>query len=664
MEGSVRERVQAWRARRWMVGSLMGCLLASPAAARASSDPAAALDQAISAAEGSLQSGDLTAAEGHYREALFEGWLLRATISKLDGRRSEAREALASAATFAGETPEALSSLAASELQLGGAARAVEILTGLVHKTPGDPEVRRLLAKALAASGHLPEAVQQLDEASASAAADPERAFLLATEYLWVKRADKAEGLFVRVVEAHPIPQTHVLIGRAYRDAGEFVRAAAELREALSEDPSVRRAHYYLGMVILADARTGPDRLEKAIAEFRAELKLAPDDAPANDELGTALLEAERPTEALPALESAVKSDPRFLHLYHLGRCQLALERPVDAVASLRRALDLGAEQGASERDLEKIHYQLGLALRKTGAGPEAAAELAEASRLAARGTFASRADMAAASSPPLELSRAARHELEARAIAGLARGYFNLGVLRARNQGAAPSSERFREAAALLAKAAELDPAFPRVQASLGVARFNAGQFAAATDPLTRALGADPSDADLRRMLAMSWLNTKAWDKVTALLADDPERKTDAPLQLAYGLALVRSHRAAEAEAVLAGLLPSEGGSAELRVLLGEAFAAQGKYDAAIGMLRAALAAKPDSAVAHYLLGKILLAQGAAAEARDQLEAAARLSPDDSDVRYELGRAYQTLGEHDRAQQEFTASRQLKAQH
>jgi tetratricopeptide (TPR) repeat protein len=640
----------------------MCCVLAARVAAQAGPDPAAALDLAISTAEASLQKGDLAAAESRYREALFEGWMLLSTIERLDGQRSKAKEALANASAVAAETPAAQQALAAAQLQLGGTARAIEILAGLARTAPGDVETRRQLAKALAAGGQVPQAIEQLDGASTFVPDDPEVSFLLATEYLWLKRADKAERLFARVVEARPIPQTHVLIGRAYRDAAEFDRAGAELREALSEDPSVRRAHYYLGMVMLADAHLGSDRLEKAIAEFRAELALAPDDAPTNDQLGTALLDAERGAEALPILESAVRSDARFLYLFHLGRGQLALERPADAVASLRRALALGQEQGASDSEVEKIHYQLGLALRKTGAAPEAAAHLAEASRLAARGMLASHEGMAAASPVPLELSPPARPALEQRATAGLVRAYFNLGILQARSESAAPPTERFAKAAALFAKAAELDPAFPRVQASLGIARFNAGQFDQASPPLALARASDPADADLKRMLAMSWLNTQAWEQVVALLRDDAERQTNPSLQSAYGLALVRSHRAAEAETILVGLLPAQGDSAELRLLLGQAYAAQGKYDEAIRLGRAVLESKPDSAEAHYLLGKVLLARGAAAEALAHLEAAARLTPKDADVRDELGRAYETLGQKDRAQQEFSASRQLKA--
>src|SRR5262249_46839962 len=146
--------------------------------------------------------------------------------------------------------------------------------------------------------------------------------------------------------------------------------------------------------------------------------------------------------EALPFLEAAARADARSLYLYHLGRGQLALDRPAEAVVASRRALERGRAEGASASDLEKIHYQLGLALRKTGAAEEAAAELAEARRLSAAGASAGRdaADLdpsVVSAFPP-----SVRRELRARVVAGSARAYFNLGVLETRRASAAPATE------------------------------------------------------------------------------------------------------------------------------------------------------------------------------------------------------------------------------
>ncbi len=526
----------------------------------------------MAAAESSLQKGELQGAEGQYREALFEGWLLLAPLERLERRLPEAKQAIDDAALFAVERRQGQHALADGLLQMGEPARAAEILEGLAAKDPRDGETRRLLARALAADKQVEPALLRLAEAGALASDDPELAFLVATDFLWMKKADEAERLFARVLAARPIPQTRVLIGRAWRDAGEYDRARAALRAALDQDPRVRRAHYYLGMVLLADARTGPGRLEKAIEEFREELKLAPDDPPANDQLGLALLDAERPAEALPALETAVRGQERSLYLLHLGRGLLALGRPAEAAAASRRALERAHEHAGSESEIGKIHYQLGLALRKLGAAQEAAQHFAEARGRAGTEPFGETAESRDQGSPLAELPLVQRQELKRRVLAALARAYFNLGVLQAQGPRPAPAAERFARAAAFFERAAGIDPEFPQLQASLGVAYFNARMFDKATLPLSRAVAASPGDADLKRLLATSWLNIEAWEKAASLLADDAQRRTDTSLQFAYGLALLRSGRAGEAEPVLEGLLAAQRDSDELAVLAGEA--------------------------------------------------------------------------------------------
>jgi tetratricopeptide (TPR) repeat protein len=558
----------------------------------ASTDPAGALDRAIAVAESSLQKNDLPAADAQYREALFEGWLLVGMLERLERRMPQAREAAENAALFGGEGGPAQQALAGAWLQMGEAARAVEILGALAAKNPRDGETLRFLARALAAHGHGDAAALKLAEAGALAGDDPQLAFLVGTDFLWLKKIEAAAPFFAQVRKARPIPQTHVLIGRAYRDAGEYDLARKELLAALQQDAAVRRAHYYLGMVLLADARTGPDRLEKAMAEFREELKRAPDDPPTNDQLGLALLEAGRPAEALPAFDTAARGQPRALYVFHLGRGQLALERPAEAATSLRRALELSQEHGGSDSEIGKIHYQLGLALRKLGRVEEGVSHLAEAGRLAAGHTEGSEDHQGPmsgdtdASSPLADLPLWQRQGLKRRVEAGLVRAYFNLGVLQAQGPtsraAAAPAAERFTRAAAFFERAAAIDAGFPQVQSSLGVAYFNARQFVKATGPLQRAVELNPGDARLKRMLATSWLNTEGWEKAAALLEGDADRKTDPALQFAYGLALLRSGRAARAEEVLAGLVAAQGDSSEIHALLGEAYEKMGKKELA----------------------------------------------------------------------------------
>jgi len=215
------------------------------------------------------------------------------------------------------------------------------------------------------------------------------------------------------------------------------------------------------------------------------------------------------------------------------------------------------------------------------------------------------------------------RLELERRVRTELARGYSNLGVLETQ-------ARRFAQAADLFDEAAAVDPAFPNVQYSLGVARFNARQFDKATAPLARALAASPRDAALRRMLAMAWLETEAYEKAAALLGDDAEREADPSLQFSYGLALARSNHAKDAEAVFASLIARHGDSAKVRVVLGQASAQQGDFEAAIRELTKALELEPDVAEANATLGILYLKQGRLPEAEQALRAELRLRPDD----------------------------------
>ena len=120
-------------------------------------------------------------------------------------------------------------------------------------------------------------------------------------------------------------------------------------------------------------------------------------------------------------------------------------------------------------------------------------------------------------SSPLAALEPAERLKLRSRLTVGLARAYLNLGVMGAQGH-------RFAQAAQMFEISAKVDPDFPQVQSSLGVAYFNAGQFDKAIVPLGRAIETTP-DPELKRLLAMAWLNTERYDKAAELLELDPER-------------------------------------------------------------------------------------------------------------------------------------------
>ncbi|OLE81734.1 MAG: hypothetical protein AUF76_12190 [Acidobacteria bacterium 13_1_20CM_2_65_9] len=645
----------------WLTCAAVMTIAVSLSAAQTASDPLVALDMNMSAAEDSLQAGELQMAESRYRSALAAGWMLMGALRVAERRLPDARDAFLRASTSASDANLALQSLAVVYLQMGDAASAVAILTRRAGANSSDVRNRRLLAQALIANGQAEEAVQELEETAHARPDDPEITYALASGYLRLKKVDAAERLFGEVAKARPLPETYVLIGRTYRDAGQYDRARRALATALQMDPRVRRAHYYLGTVaVMAD---GVTHLDDAIAEFQQELRLAPNDAPTNLRLGMALVEARRDAAALPALEAAVRAESAPPEaFYYLGRGQLALNRVTSAVTSLRRALELAAASPEiDDGRLRSIHYQLALALQKLGATEDAATHFAEAERFSARllATERNRLGRYLADArdpnemvpfaPALDtssfsgLTAEQRIDVERRTRTALARAYVNLGVMQAQKQ-------RFARAAEFFEQAVGVDADFPQAQYSLGVAYFNSQQYDKALTPLSHALDVDRASTIVRRMLAIAYLNTEAYEQSAALLAEDPQRDADPSLQYAYGLALVRCGRAADAETIFSRLLAEHAARPEVSVVLGHVYAQQGNYEAAVDALRRALQLQADVADANSALGLIYLKQGKLPEAEAALRAELTHQPADANARHTLATVLDLEGLGDRA--------------
>lgn len=641
----------------WLVGGAIawqmwsGRVGAQPAPEQAApADPVAEIQSWAANAEAALRVDEVQIAESHYREAALRGWMLLGGLDAVEGKREQAREAFrrASASVVAAESAQ--QSLARILLETGEHAEALKILGRFATVSPRDATVRRLYAQALAASGQPEQAVQELEDARRQIPDNPELAFALASGYLRLKKVDSAERLFAAIAASRPLPATYVLIGRTYRDYGEFGRARAALRTALKLDPKTRRAHYYLGTIAIMEE--GYVRAEEAIAEFRAELKIAPGDPVTHLRLGIVLTESKRHDEALPSLEIAVRDPTSGSEaLEYLGRCQAALGQHEKAVDMLKRALAATADAPQSASRRARLQYQLGLSLRELGrtaeaephfnAAREALEQRLDDSREQLRRFLEDAPDPDATKTQAVSIARMEalpglsleqRTALRKRITAALARGYLNLGIVQVRKNSFARAADYFEEAAAA-------DPDFPQVQYSLGVAYFNAKQFDKATGPLTRAIAApDATLAEARRMLSLCWLNLEEYGKAGELLEADPQRHSDPSLQYAYGLALVRSGRAEEAQAIFSRLLAAHGDSPELNVVLGQAYAQQGDMDQAIAALKRAVAANPDVRDANTTLGIIYLKQGQLEAAEAALKSALVSNPGDP-------QALQTMG-------------------
>lgn len=618
----------------------------------------ATLERALAEAEAALRQGEKELAESRYRTALLEGWLLLGSLHVTTGDLPAASEAFDQAGTVSLRTRRATLARSVLYLELGQTRQAIGLLRDLVARSPEDLEARRLFARALMADGQPQEALQELEALGNAAPEDLENAFTLATGYLRLDQPERAAELFDDIARTQGSPQAWILVGRTYRDFGEYQRARAALRAALELDPRAPRAEYYLGTVELMDE--GRAGLDAAESHFRRELELRPDDPVTNLFLGLALVEGRRYDDAIAPLEIAAGiEDPQADALHFLGEARLGLGRLDEAEQALRRAIELagggpdegsGGEAGGGRPDqLSSIHYQLAQTLRRRGEEAEArhhferaqhyAAELATDSRdrlaryLTSADDREERADLFVSmvqslALPGLSGERAA--DLGRQVRQTLARAYLNLGILEVQSQRPATATD-------LLLTAAGLAPELPQLQRSLGVAAFQAERYEEAKEPLARALEGQPADRALRNMLAMAWLNTEGYERAAELLAADPQRSLSPQLEYAYGLALVRSDRAEEAQPIFDRLLRQHGDWPELNVLLGQAHAQRGDYPAAERFLRRALELEPQVAEAHGSLGLLYLRQGKLDAAQDELEQEVTAHPADPQSRFHL---------------------------
>lgn len=624
--------------------------IASTSSAQPTSNPAEPVLRPIVEAENALRQNEPQLAESLYRTALQEGWLLLGTLAVADDDMEAAKSSYESALVSAADSYRAKLSLATLAIKTGNPGEAITPLRLIVSMNTMDHQARQLLAQALATNGQVNESIQEMRELRILFPNDLEINYQLATLLLRHERVDEVEPLFTDLAANRPMPQTYVLIGRTYRDFDIYPQAREALNRALEMDPQVRRANFYLGTVEFFEH--GQSRINEAMAYLQAELELEPEDSMSNLYLGLALVEERREEEAIPPLEIASRH-PRTqtLALEFLGRAYLRLGRIDEAVTYLRQALELAEllpDSGPNKllvdhrlRQVSMIHYQLGMALRRSGDAEAAAPHFEAAEEFKARQTEDSRdrletfmqiepgKETQQSLTLPLEtpeldgLSEQARRQLQEELEKHLAQVYLNLGVLQVQSQ-------HLERAGDLFAEAAKLAPESHQVQYSLGVTRFNSGQFALATEPLARSLDSDPNNAELRRMLALAWFNTDHYEEAVALLRDDSEREGSRSLQYAYGLALVRSGKTEEAQEVFTELLTKYPDWGELSVVLGQAMAQGDDYPKAIEALEKAIEVQPDVAEAHLNLGEIYLRQGELESAERELRAELENYPHD----------------------------------
>src|SRR5206468_12116926 len=137
---------------------------------------------------------------------------------------------------------------------------------------------------------------------------------------------------------------------------GHYTEAVAEYRKAIKKAPAALDLHYRLGRAILMESHA-PETLSRARQEFEAELKLNPNDAVAEYQVGQ-ILAAENNPGAAARFERAAGLNPNFAEaLVALGQLRLEAKRLPEAITLLERAVELQPKN-------ESARYRLMVAYR------------------------------------------------------------------------------------------------------------------------------------------------------------------------------------------------------------------------------------------------------------------------------------------------------------
>jgi len=204
--------------------------------------------------------------------------------------------------------------VAAEAMNKGEHEAAVPLLKQALAESPGDAVVHNSYGSALAATGHLAEAVAQYRRATA-----------LGPEY----------------------PDAHNNLASALVQSGRSDEAIAEFRKALALKPDFAEAQSGLGGVL---AQKG--KVDEAIPHLLKAVELDPQNPMARANLCLALSLAGRAQEALPHAEQAVAltnaQDPLVLDL--LGRLNAQAGRLPEAIGATRKALEIAS--GANDQPL------------------------------------------------------------------------------------------------------------------------------------------------------------------------------------------------------------------------------------------------------------------------------------------------------------------------
>jgi tetratricopeptide (TPR) repeat protein len=344
----------------------LALLSARVKSARAQPTPQAAdklLSQAIELAE----ANDYVGAERVYREALLAApdnpEILRAlgVVCQKQLKYKESLEAFQQILKRAPLYPGVNHLLGISYYALGEFDKAAEAENQELVGNPHDRQAQYYLALALSASGHIFEAIQQLEGLMAEGHPDAEVLYQLVVDY---RAATQQAG--ERLASLYPDSEfTHAIDAEVYADNQRFDEAIREFQEVLRKDPHFPGIHFALGQTYWRKKDS-----DNTMEQLKLALQEDPGQPLANFYLADILTSQKEFESAIPHLQITIAAYRKLTQAYFLlGKCYAGTGDLPRALESFKKALE-------QDPNYKEVHYQLSELYARLGDKQKSQAEL------------------------------------------------------------------------------------------------------------------------------------------------------------------------------------------------------------------------------------------------------------------------------------------------
>lgn len=266
--------------------------------------------------------------------------------------------------------------LALALFKSGDLKGAVPEFTMLLKRAPkGSPEAQRytvLLGMSHYGLAQYAEAVPYLKSAAAMDTQNLPLRLALAHSCLWSKQFQCVLDVYHEILTLNAeSAEADMLAGEALDEMKDNEGSTKMFRAAVAANPKEPNVHFGLGYLLWTQKQ-----YPEAATEFQAELANDPAHAQAMLYLGDTWLQLNKPEQARPLLDKAVKLDPKlWLANLDLGIIDSDAGRNEEALRELQAAAKV------QDSDVN-VHWRLARLYRAMGRKEEARAEFEKASKL------------------------------------------------------------------------------------------------------------------------------------------------------------------------------------------------------------------------------------------------------------------------------------------